>query len=226
MIAAIARPLSERLGVPWGLRWFFDHPVMAVGVLWFLSPGVMWINDVIFVRGSVVPPSYQWFSALCDPLLALGVGGLLWALGRFATVPGFLQHWWVHVPVLVLFIAGSVQHTLAESGDITTLERRLGPNSIYHNMFLFPVLGYIVALVFLAAAFSLFTSGPSATLPLGLAILFALGCVYVWYRAGVYDGTHQFAPDGVSKHSYANPEHPWRDGYVSRFAVWAWRQLF
>ena len=236
MIAAYNEPLSRRLNVLPGFRWLFDlKPGVGGLALLMLSPVMMWIFDILIVHGYVVPLSYQWFSALADTALALGGGVLLAILKPWLHyAPVLLQRQWVHWLIVAFFFAFSAWHMAQERGSFGGWDRRTGPNYLYHNLFLVPVLGYVLTVAAIAAASGLFSaiwfwrrSGlmTRGVYAFGFALALFVLCGLVWVSAGLYDGTHQFAPNGVSKHEYANPAHPWQGGLIPQFLQWVWYHI-
>lgn len=212
--------LASKLHALPGTQWFFNRKPWQVFLIAItLSPLTMWANDVLIVWGRVWPLSYQWLSALFDAFLAVGLM-LLVAVARainFGELPGpvrfAIRQWWMHVLVLAAWAYFSISHTLAEVGVDHS-----GPNAWYHNWFLVPFLGYAYTLLVAVGVAHLFVGsnwvGPGIFI--NLVTVLALVPVAAWVWAGKYDGTHQFAPNGVSKHRYANPQDkPWCGGIIT-----------
>ena len=96
-------------------------------------------------------------------------------------------------------------HMWQESGSVDTWERRLGANAVYHNFVVYPLIGYALTILFVASLKYGSWNGRIGV------ILVTVVLVGGWVLLGVYDGAHQFAPNGVSKHVYASPEDGWRN---------------
>lgn len=202
-------------------RWVVNSNWLAViAILIGLSPLAMWLNHLLFTKVEFMPLSHQWLSALFDPLLAVGVGVMVWQLGRInaSDIPlglrQILERKTVHIAVVALWFVFSAWHVYNERKDVTTWSRRLGPNSIYHNGFLVPFFGYlytvllVVSVVIAVSTWRLQSIG---------VLLVALATALAWFWAGNwYDANHRLAPDGKSKHVYTSPQDPWQDGLIPR----------
>lgn len=188
----------------------------------------MWLVDVLIVWGRVLPLSYQWLSALFDGLLAIGAGLMTWNLRpmHYSDLPRFTQRvlWGsrkFHVLLFLVWLALSMLHVYQERGSVDTWERRLGPNSIYHNLFLFPFLGYVYSLLLFATASLMFgyagIHGSVLWFFRGwFVFLLSFGIAAGWFWAGAqFDVHHQRAPNGVSKHNYSSPYKPWCGGVIT-----------
>jgi hypothetical protein len=218
----------EPLTVSFNLNVFFGwgrvmdlSPVWATLVCWALSPGVLELNDLLWAHGHLVPLNAQWVSALFDIALGAAVGVMLAALRGlpFSAFPNWLRSRWTHCIVLsgALFIG--VSHVIWEWHSIP-MSARLGSNYLYHNLFLFPFLGYMVLLLLLALL-TVVVRDRVEIASRALLLLLALALVGSWLAAGSYDGGHQLAPGGVPKAVYANPAHPYRDGWLPQLWRWA-----
>ncbi|HVI69290.1 MAG TPA: hypothetical protein VM581_02430 [Magnetospirillaceae bacterium] len=222
-------PLGDKLGMWWPWRLIFDkHPVVIALIFILISPVMMWVFDILVVHGRFIPLSHQWLSAQFDIALAVAIATMA-AMLRGSGVPmqhfaPWLRSWPLHLLLVVLGLALSAAHMYQERGSITTVERRTGINSLYHNGLLYVILVYALGLLLCAVAWMFIRHGAWREPHMILGLLVVFGLIYAWYRAGVYDGSHQLAPDGTSKHDLANPEHPWRDGLIPQFIGWlkAW----
>lgn len=224
-MATIGEQLATKLNALPGTRWLFNQRAFIVFLIALgLSPTLMWVNDYLLVWGKVWPLSYQWLSALCDSLLAAGIGLMAWQAKviDWGNVPKvvrrLLKGGWFHLTVLALWASFSIGHMFQESGSVNSWERRTGPNGLYHNVFLVPFLGYVYTLL-LIVVISLFFNADhyaSQRLLLHAATVLAIGAGLVWLWAGSsFDATHQNAPNGVSKHYYSNPPDPWCGGVIT-----------
>lgn len=221
MIAAKVR-LSQRLNIPRPWGWVLNRKFPAVfAIMVCVSPGMMEVNDVLWVHGHFVPLNAQWLSALFDVALGLAVAILATMLKWFPAdqFPGWLRRRWVQaIPVLLATVV-AVWHVYQERTSIPTLERRFGFNSIYHNILLYPFLGYALGFLLIAAVTMLFHGGwRSPVYCFCLALVLALIVSWIW--AGTFDGAHQYAPDGTPKSDLANPAHPWHNGLIPQFFRW------
>jgi len=212
------RQLSLRLNVFPPLRWLFDlHPVWVAVVCMAISPGVMWLNDILLVHGRFIPLQQQWLSALFDIALAIAAAVMV-AVARSAGTAE-LPHWVRNRVFHALLLLGgcylSISHMWQARGSVTTWERRLGPNSLYHNILLYPFLGYLLGLLFVTTFVFYLTHGYKRSRYLA-AYVFVLALTGAWAAAGIYDGDHQFAPGGIPKASIANPSDPWCGGLLTR----------
>lgn len=217
--------LAEGLNVLPGTRWFFNlRGRWAFVVALLLSPTAMWINDYLLVWGKVWPFSYQWLSALFDGLLAVGLGLLVWMANYVGTddlpraTRSLLGSRLAHVIILLVWAGFSIGHALQESDSVNSWARRTGPNALYHNVFLVPFLGYCytVLLIVGVSVFFTLTYMHGAGMPMYVVVLLALAIGGAWLWAGAkFDATHQLAPNGISKHYYANPPDPWCGGAIT-----------
>lgn len=221
-------PVARRLNALPGTRWLFNrHPAVAFLLSLCMSPLFMWLNDWLVVWGRVLPLSYQWLSALFDAFLAMGIGMMIWNLRRFSyyDLPEFFRNLVkrraLHVGLILVWLVLSLLHTYAERDSVDTWDRRLGLNSIYHNLFLFPFLGYVYTLLFFATACmvaskKMLGASWSLFIPAWITFMLAFGIGAGWYTAGSqFDAHHQKAPNGVSKHEYSNPPDPWCGGVIT-----------
>lgn len=210
--------LSYKLGVfaPW--RWLFDlHPVLLFFTLVAISPGVMLANDLLLVHGRIMPFNQMWLSAQFDIALALAAAvavGMLRKV-RIEQFPGILRARPLHYLCLLFGVGMSAVHMWQERASIPSLERRLGSNSLYHNLVLYPLLGYLLVLLCIAVVCVWYVGwrGLSVQYALGIALLTVL--IGGWVSAGRYDRTHQYAPGGVHKSLIANPSDPWCGGLLT-----------
>lgn len=218
-------PLGAKLGMWWPWRLIFDkHPVAIALIFIVISPVMMWVFDILVVHGRFIPFSHQWRSALFDIALAVAIA-IMAAMLRNSPAQFFapwLRSWPLHAALIVVGVALSAAHMYQERGSITTLERRTGINSLYHNGLLYIILVYALGLLLVAVAWMFIRHGAWKEFHMILGLLMVFGLIYSWYRAGVYDGSHQLAPDGTSKHDLANPEHPWRNGLIPQAVRYLW----
>jgi len=154
----------------------------------------------------------------------VGLGLMVWLANyvHLEDLPRVSQHIllrrWAHVVILLMWAAFSIGHMVLESGSVNSLARRTGPNALYHNVFLVPFLGYCYTVLLVVAVSIFFTTGYAhgAALPLYVAALLAVVIGGAWFWAGSqFDAKHQLAPNGVSKHYYANPPDPWCGGVIT-----------
>lgn len=209
--------LSYKLGVfaPW--RRLFDmDPVLLAVTLIIISPMVMWLNDILLVHGRLLSPNEQWLSAQFDIALALAAAvgvGLLRNIDM-QKFPNFLRSRLLHWTCLLLAVATSLLHVWQERGSITTWERRLGPNSLYHNLVLYPLLGYLL-LVIVISVVVVWVWGWQAGVQYAVGMALMVVLIGSWVVAGRYDATHQYAPGGTPKAVIANPPDPWCGGLLT-----------
>lgn len=222
-VAPVPEGLAHKLNALWGTRWLFNRrPLTATVLAIVVSPVVMWFNDYTIVWGRVLPLGYQWVSALCDAFLAVGIGAMIWNFGgvKVQELPRLWQQLLrcrgFHVGLLASGYILSLSHVYNERGSVTTWDRRTGPNGLYHTLFVFPFLGYVFCLL-LFATIGVFlgkvTWQRCAWTWAALAV--ALTAAFVWELGGVYDGQHQKAPSGYSKHEYSNPPNPYCEGAIT-----------
>lgn len=212
MIAAHQEPLSRVLHVLPGFQWLFDKHFVTFGlILLVISPVGLWLNDILLVRSTIVPPSWQWYSALADLFLALAGLVMHWAVQGLGRTPSWLDAGWKHLLIVLFWCAWSVWHMVREWDS---LPRHSGPNYWYHNYFVVPVLGYVLSVLLIAVCANLFLSWRIVC-----AFLVTVLCACIWVGAGVYDSAHQYTPLGVSKHTIANPRDPWH-GLLPRVYRW------
>lgn len=208
-------PLAERLEAfkPW--HWVLNRPPWAIVLIFALiAPFNMWFIDILVVRGTIVHPTLQWYGAwLGDILLAIAGGLMAMVLQESRDPLHFPRRRLVHGGILLFWCAFSIWRMWLESHQVTTWERRFSPNGIYHTFFVYPFLGYALTLLFLAAFFRSKTwhLGEAASRILVIALVLAYGGTLY------YDAANQVAPDGVSKHYYANPPDPWCRGLITRY---------
>jgi hypothetical protein len=212
--------LSRQLNVFSPLRRLFDlHPFALFLVCCSLSPGVMWVNDILLVHGRFIPLEDQWYSAQADVFLAAAVaimaGALRWKNEKPRMFPAFVRSRFLHWAIIGFAVAVGAWHVWQERSSIPTWERRLGPNSLYHNLVLYPLLGYLLILLFIALTSTLFV-GYGLRFFRFATLVAALFCVAIWYISGTYDGEHQYTPSGVHKSYIANPPDPWCGGLLTR----------
>lgn len=211
------RRLSRNLNAlaPW--RWFFDlHPVWMAVVCAAISPGVMWLNDILLVHGRFVPFNQQWVSAQFDIALSIAIATLAGGLRntRMGLFPYWLASRLLHRTIAVAAFIVGLLHVWQERASVSSWERRLGPNSLYHNLLLYPFLGYALTLLLLVAVATLWRQ------PLGYGFVLRYFAAFLligsWVIAGQYDGKHQFAPGGIPKAYIANQPDPWCGGLLTR----------
>lgn len=206
--------LAERLGVfkPW--HWVFNRPPWAVVLIFALiAPFNMWFIDILVVRGTIVHPTYQWYGAwLGDILLAFAGGLMAMILRESPTLPPFRRRGLVHGGILLFWCAFSAWHMWQESSQVNTWERRFSPNGVYHAFFIYPFLGYALTVLIIATFFRARVRHMREVAAQILVIFLIVGYGTTLY----YDAANQVAPDGVSKHYYANPPDPWCHGLITR----------
>lgn len=213
-----------------GTRWLLNrHPVVAFLCSLGLSPLFMWLNDVLFVWGRILPLSYQWLSALFDGLLAVGIGVMIGSVRKipFHEFPRVIQ-WLVvrrsfHVVLILVWLVLSLLHMYLESDSVNTWDQRSGLNYLYHNFVLFPFLGYLYTLLLAAVTGTVLGMRVGSDgwrgrvfirLWLSSAVAMAIGLAWVWAGSS-FDASHQRAPNGISKHRYSNPPRPWCGGVIT-----------
>ena len=211
--------LSRKLNVLWIWRVLFDlHPTVAVLVMMLVSPVAMWLNDLLFVHGRFIPLRDQWLSALFDFALAVAAGVLIGLIRKIDMefFPSWVARRSLHWLLVLGAFALGAGHVWQERASIPSLERRLGPNSLYHNLFLYPFLGYTLALLVLGAI-GIMIHGQYWRAPhfvAGIALVCAL--IGGWAWAGTYDRMHPYTPTGVHKSDIANPPDPWCGGWLTK----------
>jgi hypothetical protein len=191
-------------------------PLQGILVLALISPGMFFVLNM-GLRGAWLPFSYQWYTALFGDVLLAFLGGflLLWIAQakldapRYINARLFKNRLWHYVIVLFWYGVAAL-HVWQESGDVTTWERRLGANALYHNLVVYPLLGYALVVLTVAA----FKSCRVAAHPVASCVWVAFGVSVLfsmWLWMVFYDSAHQLAPNGVSKHVYSSPEDGWHN---------------
>jgi|GEM_PF-6909501 len=181
-------------------------PIQGFLALVMVSPGAFFLLNWA-IRGEWIPFSYQWYSALIGDVLLALLGFSYLRVIHYGYWQGevFKRRFW-HYFWIVVFYGVGILHMWQERGSVTTWERRLGANSVYHTFVVYPLLGYaLVVLFWLAFKYARSWHWRAVT------ILVTVALVGGWYALGIYDGAHQFAPNGVSKHVYSSPEDGWRN---------------
>lgn len=215
--AASLVPVSQKLNVlaPW--RWLVDlHPNAVWVACFIISPGMLWVNDILFVYGRLVPPNQQWVSAQFDIALALAAAIMVTVLrsAEASRIPSFVRDRRVHWMLVLCGFAVAFIRVWQEKDAVTTWERRLGPNSLYHNILLYPFLVYLLGLLFLATFVFIMGGGyRQQGYTMAYSVIFVL--IASWAAAVVYDGSHQYAPGGTPKAVIANPPDPWCGGLLT-----------
>lgn len=210
--------LSRQLNVFSPLTVLFGlHPFALLLVCCALSPGVLWANDILLVHGRFIPLEDQWQSAQADVFLAFGAATMAYVLRltKPYAFPAFVRSRWLHWGIVGFAAALGAWHVWQERSSIPSWERRLGPNSLYHNLVLYPLLGYVLILLLIALVTTLFVKHELWIIRFA-ALMAALFCGTIWFLSGVYDGQHQYTRDGVHKSYIANPPDPWCGGLLTR----------
>lgn len=215
-----SRRLSQKVGIklPGLKRVLGWHPVFVTLTYWVISPGVMNANDYLFVHGRFLHPNEQWLSAVFD--LALGVAlGVMAAMLRnlpWEYFPEWLRSWKTHAVCMIIPVVVGVLHVMQEQASSPIGDVWKGINWLYHNLFLYLLIGYPAFILLLAVGRMFFKKQAykSGRMIAGLAMVIV--CVFGWAKAGEFDGAHQLTPSGVSKHSLANPGAKY-DGVIPQY---------
>lgn len=209
--------------LPWISVIINRRPLQGLLVTLFFTHGMLIIINAV-VYGMWVPPSYWWASSFYgDFCLALAISILLWLAPK---VPGdtihtpwawtdklldHLVYWKLRYVPDALVIAAMYwvgwQHMLQEHASIGSWERHFGAAPAYHNLVLYPLLGYTLWRLFWRCV--LRVSWRNITYVIGMLV--TIGLIYAWYRLGQYDGSHPLAPNGVSKFVYSAPVDGWQN---------------
>ncbi len=220
----IVLPLSKSVGIKLpGLKWVLNrHPFWVTVIYWAISPGIMNLNDYLFVHGRFLHPNEQWLSALLD--IALGVAlGVMAAMLRnlpWEYFPDWLRSWKTHAVCMIIPVVVGAQHVIQEQASSPIGDVWKGMNWIYHNLFLYLLIGYPAIILLLAVLRTFFNKqtyqDPKMIAGLILGMVLVVGCVIGWIKAGEFDRDHQLTPSGVSKHRLANPG-PLYNGVIPQF---------
>lgn len=217
------RPLGDKLCIRWPWRLLVNkHPFRMWLDLVLLTLGVMWMNDLLIVHGRILHPDEQWLApqmyfafALAIATLAAMLRGLPWQY-----FPGWLWHPALHLALPLIGLGMAVGHVQGEWNSTPAI----GPNWLYHNLFIYPFLGYLFGILLIAVGRMFFRKQAWTEAHMWGGLVVVAACVGLCIWAVMYDHTHQFAPSGISKHELANPAHPWQDGLIPQGIRWlqAW----
>lgn len=216
--------LPEKLGFRLELlEWIFRlHPLCIFVVYAVISPGLMWLNDLLFVHGRFLHLDEQWLAARLTFLFGGAIGVLAammrdWPLRDF---PDWLRRTRTQLLATATALAVNGLRVWYEQKDVPILERAQGMNWLYFNLALPVLIGYPLIILLLAAGYVFYRRQAWKHEWMCIGALVVIACFVALHRAGVYDAAHQFAPSGVSKHDLANPADPWRDGLVPQALRW------
>ncbi len=219
-----SRRLSQKVGIklPGLKRVLGWHPVFVTLTYWVVSPGIMNLSDYLLVHGRFLHPNEQWLSALLD--LALGVAlGVMAAMLRnlpWEYFPAWLRNWKTHAIAMIVPVLIGADHVYKEQGSSPIQEVWMGMNWIYHNLFLYLLIGYPAIILVLEVGRMFFKKqayqDPKMIAGLILGAVLVSACVFGWIKAGEFDRDHQLTPSGVSKHRLANPGAKY-DGVIPQF---------
>ena len=188
-------------------------PLQGFLVLALVSPGMFFLLNAVF-RSEWVPLSHQWMSALVGDVFLAAMGGFyLHLINEQRYLVRVFWHRMTHYVWIAVWYAFGLFHSWQESGSLNW-EQRLGPNYLYHTLVVYPLLGY--ALIVLT--WTMLRQLDWGNRVVGIVMF--LGCVGVWAFLGMYDGSHQYAPGGISKHIINSPEDGWHNLRLLGEGVW------
>lgn len=204
-------------------------PVQGFLVTLFFTHGMRIIIDWV-VYGMWVPPTYWWASSFFgDFCLAAPIGILLalaphakdplrwhWFDRKFDGIRHVLRRGWFLLDIALLALAYWIgwQHMLQEHDSIGSWARHFGASPAYHNLVLYPLLGYTLVRLLLRVLLRVWWRHWDYAFETLMAFMF----IGVWYYAGVYDGSHPLAPNGQPKFLYSAPP----DGWQNVRLLWEW----
>lgn len=212
-------PLGRKLNAPRPWRWILNcHPGTIWAIFVGLTIGVMWTNDLLIVHGRILHPNEQWVSALFDAALSAAIAvlaAMLVAMLRnlpWSYFPVWLRNPRWHAVFIAVPMAIGITHVIQELASTPEL---YGPNWLWHNVVMYPLLGYPLILLIVANAWMFIKKGVWRKFRMWAGVVFVFICIGGWAWAGDYDTAHQRTPTGVSKHELANPRDPWCGGLIT-----------